>query len=228
MMSDKKDPKPTRAAKAGYQVLEPDDFSFESLKDETADPVDPELPSSAEIAEQLGNVAEDIKQPPLTDEREDATIIPKMNDDTTGLVTVAQAAEYLERIPSHVREMYHAGRIAGTSVGSNWLMLDSDSVKLYKSQLVDGRFLPDGYMYRIDLSELEVTIELLQQIMDQATKVIRMEIRLREEGVEALQELGLDVQRSVRPEWGKKKDRSPLAVPEEFQKLLKQARRTSK
>lgn len=228
-MSEDKEPKPTKVAKGGhhYQVLEPSDFDFQNLKDEIADPIDPDLPSSAEIAEFLADQAEDMEQPPLTDRAEDATIMAEMTDDTTGLVTVAQAAAYLERIPSHVREMYHADRIAGTSVGSNWLMLDADSVKLYKSQLVGGRFLPDGYLYRVDLSDRELTVELLQAIVEQATKAVRIEVRLTEEGVSALEAAGLDVSRAVPPEWKKKKDRSPLDVPESFQELIKQARQQS-
>ena len=228
-MSDEKDPKPKRIARAGhhYQVIEPEEFEFQALKDNTADPVDPDLPSSAEIAEQLAEMAEDIEQPPLTDDSEDDTIVPDMGEETTGLVTIAQAAKYLGHSASYMRIIYHEGKITGTSVGANWLMLDAESVRAYKNVTVAGRFNPDGYLYKIDLADVELTVQLLALIIENATKAVRIEVRLTEDGVEALGTAGLDVSRAVPPEWGKKKDRSPLAVPEEFQELLKQARQQS-
>lgn len=152
--------------------------------------------------------------------------IQPMTEETTGLVTVQQAADYLGFSVEHTRRLYNDEAIAGTKVASMWIMLEADSVIEYGKDIVDGVYLPNGYLYMVDFpSDDEVSLSQLKLVMEHAKEIIRIEVRLREEGIEALEEAGLDVYRKIQPAGsGSTKDTSPLELPEEYAKLLKQAR----
>lgn len=146
---------------------------------------------------------------------------PTMNDDTTGFVSVFQASDYLDREPSYVRKLYRDGKLKGAKVRQNWLMLTAESVKEYKSNIKNGRYNPEGYIYQIVVTEDDLA--LLKQLAEMDVSLVRMDVRIPDKKtVKALRKLGLKVKR--KKYYGEKKvERSPLELPERYQALLEKA-----
>ena len=258
--------------------IHPNDYSFDSLKDEVADPLDPSAPSPEELAEEAirlkkektllntSEVAEalgiardtvinwcnsgtfEASKPDGThwkvseaevervaaekklhlqrirrDRKHLAEHHKPMTEETTGLVTVAQAAEYLDMQEGYVRTLNRDGVLPGIKVGDRWIMLESKGVHKHKAQMVDGRFSSKGYLHRIDLTKVKLTPELLQVIIDSTTELARLEVFALPEGVAAMEQAGLKPFRPREAGMYKKKE-SPLELPEDFAELLKRVR----
>jgi len=179
-----------------------------------------------ELDRYLDKVAEG-KPTTIAAKRKLALINPEvdpMTDETTGLVTTQQAADYMGFGVEYVRKLYADGVITGVKVASSWTMLEADSVKEYAKDIVDGVYLPLGYLYLIDLPAEEAE-DALRLIVEQAKELVRIEVRLREDGISALTDAGIVPYRKV-PEANRRtrKNESPLELPEQYAELLKKVR----
>ena len=170
-----------------------------------------------------------------------------MTDETTGYVSVKQAADYLDKAIYTIHRIVFDDKLEHVKLSTGKLMLSAEAVQDYKLYTKDAIYRPSGFRYifpvskdqmkklpliaRLELKTVVITasipndkLHLLRDLARLPFKSLKIKATMNDNAVEELQRLGLEPELANKPSKPTPK-RSPLDLPERYQQLLEQAQR---
>lgn len=179
--------------------------------------------------------------------RKHSVLAGPMTDETTGYVSVKQAADYLDKAVYTIHRLVFDNKLEHVKLTTGKLMLEAKAVQDYKLYTKNAIYRPSGFRYifpvsvdqmkklpivsRLAMKRVVITasipkdkLHLLRDLARLPLKNLKIKATMNDEAVEELQRLGLEPELANKPSKPTPK-RSPLDLPERYQQLLEQAQR---
>lgn len=179
--------------------------------------------------------------------RKHSVISSPMTDETTGYVSVRQAADYLDKAIYTIHRLVGDNKMEHVKLSTGKLMLPAKAVQDYKLYTKNAIYRPSGFRYifpvsveqmkklplvsRVRMTRVAITASLtadqlhvLRDLARLPLKNLKIKATMNDNSVEELQRLGLEPELANKPSKPTPK-RSPLDLPERYQQLLEKAQR---
>lgn len=179
--------------------------------------------------------------------RKHSVLAGPMTDESTGYVSVKQAADYLDKAIYTIHRLVFDDKLEHVKLSTGKLMLEAKAVQDYKLYTKNAIYRPSGFRYifpvsveqlvklplvaRMDMTHVVITafilktkLHLLRDLARIPLEKLKIKATMNDEAVEDLQRIGFEPELANKPDKPTPK-RSPLDLPERYQQLLEQAQR---